>query len=155
MNLTSTKIFRFEHFSKIYGNLWMGGTPAACLPNDAQFKQFHFIVSCYPWEDYQLHEHQVQTRAFLYDRNELPEQDLISALADYVNVVRKLGPTLVHCQQGWNRSGIIVALALVRSGMWPRDAIALMRENRSDEVLSNPVFERWILSQAPAEKALA
>lgn len=67
-------------------------------------------------------------------------------MADYVNLCRATGPTLVHCQQGWNRSGLIVALALIRAGMEPAAAIALIREKRQPECLSNQVFHDWLLT---------
>lgn len=141
------RLLAYSHFSQIDGNLWMGGTPAAAHSAAAEFKAFRFIVCLYPWEPYPLHDHQVYTEAKMYDHAALPDAALVTALADYVNAVRQIGPVLVHCQQGWNRSGLITALALIRDGMEPKAAIALMREKRSAEVLCNAVFEAWLLRQ--------
>lgn len=150
MNELNGCLLPYSHFSKIAVNLWMGGTPAALAQRTAEFKDFRFIVCLYPWESYELEDHHVYTQVQMYDSAKLPEVDLVTALADYVNAVRKIGPVLVHCQQGWNRSGLVTALALIRSGMEPKQAIALMREKRSAEVLCNPVFEAWLLTQGAA-----
>jgi protein-tyrosine phosphatase len=51
---------------------------------------------------------------------------------------------LVHCQAGLNRSGVVVAYALMLNGMSAAEAIARIRERRSPAVLCNPQFERWL-----------
>jgi protein-tyrosine phosphatase len=51
---------------------------------------------------------------------------------------------LVRCQAGINRSGLIMALVLIREGLSAEDAIELMREKRARSVLRNEVFERWL-----------
>jgi protein-tyrosine phosphatase len=103
-------------------------------------------VSLYPWESYRLGE-EVEGALIvrLFDRGEIPDRDLLVGIATWVNVVRKLGPTLVHCQAGLNRSGLVAALALVLSGVKPADAIALLREKRCAAVLCNAAFESWLL----------
>jgi protein-tyrosine phosphatase len=50
----------------------------------------------------------------------------------------------VHCQAGLNRSSLVIARALILSGMPSVAAIALIREKRSPACLSNPSFERWL-----------
>jgi protein-tyrosine phosphatase len=62
----------------------------------------------------------------------------------WVNACRAAGPTLVHCQAGLNRSSLVIARALILSGMPSVAAIALIREKRSPACLSNPSFERWL-----------
>jgi len=57
---------------------------------------------------------------------------------------------LVHCAQGWNRSGLIVAGTLVRLGMSPSDAVAHVRRDRGGGVLSNRSYLRWLLNQTTA-----
>jgi protein-tyrosine phosphatase len=56
------------------------------------------------------------------------------------------GPTLVHCHMGLNRSGVVIARALMLLGMDARSAIALERSRRSPACLNNPAFERWLLA---------
>lgn len=54
---------------------------------------------------------------------------------------------LVHnCQAGFNRSGLVVATALIRSGMTATDAIQLIRQKRSPAALCNQSFENHLLS---------
>jgi protein-tyrosine phosphatase len=52
---------------------------------------------------------------------------------------------LIRCQAGWNRSGLITALVLIREGYSARDAIDMQRKRRSEWVLCNEHFERWLL----------
>jgi protein-tyrosine phosphatase len=56
------------------------------------------------------------------------------------------GATAHNCQAGLNRSGLVAALALIRSGMTPAEAITLLRSKRSPAVLCNPTFERFLRS---------
>lgn len=51
---------------------------------------------------------------------------------------------LVRCQAGINRSGLVMALMLIREGYSAEDAINLMRTKRGEAVLANKHFERWL-----------
>jgi protein-tyrosine phosphatase len=55
---------------------------------------------------------------------------------------------LVRCQAGWNRSGLIMALILIKDGLKPDQAIDLIRNRRSSRALCNRSFENWILTEA-------
>lgn len=59
---------------------------------------------------------------------------------------------LVTCTMGLNRSGLIVALTLVRFGYRPSVVIDTLRERRSRLVLSNSGYERYVRSQQAGEK---
>lgn len=132
--------FRVPLFSEIDGNLWSGGCPVGEAP-----EEFRFIVSLYPWEPYRIHDHQVFLQAKLYDQGEVPATPVLEALADYINAARAIDKTLVHCQAGLNRSGLLTGLALIRAGAAPADAIKLLRAKRCDQVLCNRAFEGWLL----------
>jgi protein-tyrosine phosphatase len=59
---------------------------------------------------------------------------------------------LVHCTQGFNRAGVVVARALMEMGMSAQDAIGLVRSRRGlDEegfgALGNEDFVRWLGEQ--------
>jgi protein-tyrosine phosphatase len=138
------KKFTVALFSHIIGNLYTGGCPVQEAPKD-----FKFIVSLYPWEPYEIHDHQMLTSIKLYDHGEIPDETTVRILAKHVNECVKIGPTLVHCQAGLNRSALVAAVALIETGMKPTDAIALLREKRCDAVLCNEHFERWLLAQKP------
>jgi protein-tyrosine phosphatase len=133
------KNFRVSLYSHIVGNLWTGGCPNPEAP-----QEFQFIVCLYPWEPYGIHDHQVMTTAKLFDAPGIPCERLLYMLAAHVNECMKIGKTLVHCQAGLNRSGLIAGLALITQGMKPDEAIALLREKRCDAVLCNRVFENWL-----------
>jgi protein-tyrosine phosphatase len=136
-------------FSQIDGNLWMGGCPVVALP-----MEFQFVLNLYPWGEYETRAHQVSTSAWLFDQAELPDERLLHALAAHVNECRAVGPTLVHCQAGLNRSGLVTALALMKAGRSSKDAIELLREKRCDAVLCNTAFRMWLCKQdAPAPGA--
>ena len=52
---------------------------------------------------------------------------------------------LIRCQAGLNRSGIVMALVLIRDGYSPEEAITVMREKRSEAVLCNRHFVDYLL----------
>jgi protein-tyrosine phosphatase len=53
---------------------------------------------------------------------------------------------LIRCQAGLNRSGLVMALVLIREGYTPAEAIHLIRSQRGQAALCNSTFERWLLS---------
>jgi protein tyrosine phosphatase len=126
--------------SHIMGNLWMGG----CIDDTILPKEFDYVLSLYPWEKYLLHETTIRAEIALYDRAELPDLPSLFSAAGYVLGAIQKGPTLVHCQAGLNRSGLVVALAMILSGTDPETAIAVLREKRHEDVLCNSVFADWI-----------
>lgn len=64
-----------------------------------------------------------------------------------VQVVQAGGKILVRCNMGLNRSGLVVALAMLRLGHTPTGAILFIRRERGPDALSNPHFRGYI-SQA-------
>ena len=85
----------------------------------------------------------------MYDAGEVPDVTQLHELADTVNAaLDKGGKVLVHCQAGLNRSNLVTALALIKRGRTPADAVALLRERRSPVVLCNAAFESWLLAEA-------
>jgi Dual specificity phosphatase, catalytic domain len=134
--------FGIPLFSHIEGNLWMGGCPVRSAP-----EEFKYIVSLYPWEPYTLAEFQIRTEARLQDVLTIPDEEQLYSLARCVNAYKRQGVTLVHCQAGLNRSGVISALALIEEGMNAVDAISLLRTKRSPAVLCNQTFEKWLLTR--------
>lgn len=51
---------------------------------------------------------------------------------------------LIRCQSGYNRSGLLMTLVLMRLGYTAEEAILTTRERRGPDVLINPVFERYV-----------
>jgi protein-tyrosine phosphatase len=53
---------------------------------------------------------------------------------------------LVRCQAGLNRSGLVMALILIKDGFTPYQAIDLIRQRRTDIALFNENFVNWLLT---------
>lgn len=51
---------------------------------------------------------------------------------------------LVRCQAGYNRSGLLMSLILMRLGYTADGAIELVRKHRGKDVLVNKSFERYV-----------
>lgn len=133
--------FSVPLFTQVAENLWMGGCPK---PEGAP--QFNTIICLYPWENYNVYPGQVHTRVYMLDSHDAPDGRLLGQLADMVVHGMSVGPTLVHCQAGLNRSGLVTACALLMLGHKPAGAIALLREKRCDAVLCNKAFEAYLMS---------
>ncbi|MFD4655471.1 protein phosphatase [Kitasatospora sp. NPDC058444] len=58
--------------------------------------------------------------------------------------VRRGRRTLVRCHSGYNRSGLMVAQALVGLGFESGEAVRLVRERRSPWALNSPVFVDYL-----------
>lgn len=132
--------FEVPYVSRISGNLFQGGCSMGLdLP-----KEIVHVISLYPWESYRPSP---SVRSMLVvTMLDDPSQDLskVDDIARWVNACASDAPTLVHCQAGLNRSGLVAARALMFQGMSSHDAIALLRATRSRAVLCNPAFEQWL-----------
>ena len=141
-----------ELYSEILPGLWQGGTHdfdtldfPKHYPIWNQEKLFDSVATLYAlahpvgWG--------ISERRFGFPDSALDEKNLpeIHTLADWVYDEWKSGKkVLVRCQQGWNRSGIIMALALIKDGYKPKDAIDLIRARRSPHALCNKDFVRYL-----------
>lgn len=133
--------FDAPFISMIDDTLFVGGCQAGLvLPNHIQH-----LVSLYPWEAYTV-EHRLRSSltVTMYDSFD-QDTSQVDAIAAWVNVCRKDGDTLVHCQAGLNRSNLIAATALIQDGFEPAEAIKILRAKRSPAVLCNQAFEAHLL----------
>lgn len=136
--------FEAPFISQIDEHLFVGGcTNGLQLPYEIKH-----LVSLYPWEQYTGHDDMRSVLSVVAYDAAVPDPARLEALACWVNSCRLDAPTLVHCQAGLNRSNLVAALALIRGGSTPTDAIALLRDKRSPAVLCNPAFEQWLLEAA-------
>jgi hypothetical protein len=72
------------------------------------------------------------------------------------SLVRSHCRVLVHCTEGLNRSGVVVARTLVDLGWSAGDGIDLVRKQRGltedgFPALSNPHFVDWLLAEEPGD----
>ena len=139
-------------YSEILPGLWQGGTHdfdtlefPKQYPIWNQEKLFDSVATLYAvahpvgWG--------ISERRFGFPDSALDESNLpdIHAMADWVYNEWKSGKkVLVRCQMGWNRSGIISALALMKAGYTAKDAIDLIRARRSPHALCNEDFVRYL-----------
>lgn len=98
---------------------------AYARPVDWFVKEFRFGIYDSDMKDFQTDE--------LHDI-------VVAAHRDWKNGKR----VLVRCQAGINRSGLVMALMLIREGYSAEDAIELMRGKRGRAVLANKHFEAWL-----------
>jgi protein-tyrosine phosphatase len=129
----------------IEGQLWQGGcTTGLVLP-----KFIRHVVSLYPWEAYVLQHDLVSMLAVPWLDGDLPNLQLLRAVAHWVAACMEDGPVLVHCQAGLNRSSLVAAAALIAAkGMEGSEAVYLLRGKRSEACLCNMDFYEWVVSPA-------
>ena len=140
-------------YSEILPNLWQGGTDdddlvqkgSGRLPIHGDYKEFDVVVSL---SAYSLPMGWM-VKEYRFGFTDGPTSDEIYSelekIADYAYLDWKAGKKcLVRCQAGMNRSGLVVALLLMRDGMSADDAITLIRKKRSEWALSNEYFTRYL-----------
>ena len=140
-------------YSEILPNLWQGGTDdddlvhkgSGRLPTYSDFKEFDVVVSL---SAYSLPMGWM-VKEYRFGFPDGPTSDEIYAelekIADYAYLDWKAGKKcLVRCQAGINRSGLVVALILMRDGMSAEDAITLIRKRRSQYALENVHFVEYL-----------
>lgn len=133
--------------SHIEGSLYVGG----CIGGVRLDDDFDLVVSLYPWEQYALGADTKRFEFRMYDVGLVPNEEQLEDAADLVVEAIAAGrKVLVHCQAGLNRSNLVTALALIKLGRTPSEAIALLREKRSPVVLCNVAFESWLLARESA-----
>jgi hypothetical protein len=142
-----------ELWSEVLPNLWQGGTDAfdevGRGNNNRRITNLDFdsvYTMCSlsnPVMNGVLEVRKAVRDGNMSDFN--PERDLydlvVMAHRDWLNGKR----VLIRCQAGWNRSGILMALVLIREGYTASEAIDLIREKRSRHALSNSHFVVWLL----------
>lgn len=127
--------------SHVEGNLWQGGCKQGIkLPDD-----FDFVVSLYPWEQYRLGPDTQRWEYRMYDALDQTFEQ-VDEIANQVVALCAKGKTLVHCQAGLNRSGLLAARALMLMGYTADEAMEKLRESRSPLVLCNEAFEEHLRS---------
>lgn len=147
-------------WSEVLPGLWQGGTAHQdeMLANQAKpgekitADDFDTVITMYGYAqpvDWQVKEF----RFAVYD-SDMRDFDA-SELFDLVRVAHtdwvKSKKVLIRCQAGWNRSGLITTLVLIRHGYDAQEAIDLIRRTRSPHALCNNHFVRFLLRQNPED----
>jgi protein-tyrosine phosphatase len=130
---------------EITENLWLGG----CFGSPVLPENIEHVVSLHT-NDVFIINHSLSShhKHELIDTEYLPvDLNVVARLAQHVNECRKTGVTLVHCQAGLNRSGLVAAAALMLDGVTADNAIKLLRFKRNGAVLFNQVFDKFLRTE--------
>lgn len=140
--------FHVPLITEILPRLYMGGCKnGARLPNG-----FTFVLSLYTGERYSLPADCTRAEVRMRDSDTVPDSEQLAGLASRVLTAWEAGgQVLVHCQAGLNRSGLVMALVLMRHGLPAAEAIGLLRKRRHPVVLCNQHFEAWLLALQPVD----
>lgn len=134
-------------WSEIVPGLYQGGV----INQMSTTEGFDVVVSLIPYDldDWlQCHDGGERIDIPMFDSPDLANadelRDIASIIADCVGQGQRV---LVRCEAGLNRSGLVVALALMAMGMDARSSIDLIREKRSKWALCNRAFHDWLVGQ--------
>ena len=141
-------------YSEILTNLFMGGTDdedvihiPARIYSRREDLPFDSIVTMYAWArpaDWNVQE-------FRYGVPDASIKDIdLNRLRQAVEFGydrwKQGDRLLVRCQAGLNRSGLVMALILIKDGFTPYQAIDLIRQRRTGIALFNENFANWLLT---------
>jgi predicted protein tyrosine phosphatase len=162
--------FEVPLFSQITDKLWTGCSPSE-FPDELEAfgyeplmryspgiskchwlhdTEFQAIVNLYPWGQYVRPDNVLEEDYLEVEMSDSADTDdllvRVAALSAWIvmTVDEEGKKTLVHCQAGLNRSALVAAAYLIRTGMSVDEAIQLLRDKRSPVVLCNSYFEKWL-----------
>ena len=145
-----------ELHSEILPGLWQGGThdedviTAGYALRRITNHEFETVVTLYARAN--AASWNVKEIRYGFDDGDMSDFDVEADLAFAVREAHadwKAGKrVLIRCQAGLNRSGLVMALVLIRDGYSPTAAIEQIRAKRGPDALCNWVFENWLDSKA-------
>ena len=141
-------------YSEILTNLFMGGTDdedvihiPARIYSRREDLPFDSMVTMYAWA--RPADWNVQEFRYGVPDASIKEIDLnrLRQAVEFGYDRWKQGDRLlVRCQAGLNRSGLVMALILIKDGFTPYQAIDLIRQRRTGIALFNENFANWLLT---------
>ena len=141
-----------ELWSEVLPGLWQGGTDDYDVlhygrgANGVGKEDFDLVVTMYASAnpvDWFVRE--IRYGFYDHDMNDFNVEDLHDIVAMTHTQWKSGKRTLIRCQAGLNRSGLVMALVLIREGYTAAEAIHLIRSQRGQAALCNSTFERWLL----------
>ena len=145
-----------ELFSEIAPKLYQGGTDdldVIHLPVTNNRKRtdmpFDSIVTMYAWArpaDWQVQEFRYGVPDASMDLIDLKR--LRDAVEFGYSRWQSGDRVLIRCQAGLNRSGLVMALILIKAGATPEEAINQIRAHRGPDALFNQNFADWLLEES-------
>lgn len=143
-------------WSEVLPNLWQGGTAGndeivygTPDPNARITKSdFDTVITMYSYaQPADWHVRELRYGIYDSDMNDFDFEELFELVRSAHMDWQKGKKVLIRCQAGWNRSGLITALVLIRNGVSARKAVDLIRETRSPHALCNKTFVQFLLTQ--------
>lgn len=133
------------YISRVDTNLYVGGVnPTMQLPPWIQY-----VVSLHPVEYRAAHELDGFAHIKAAD-HEGQDPEVFVTASIIAREFWGLGPTLIHCAVGLNRSPVTAALAMMEEyGQSSHTVIQILRDKRSPAVLFNRKFEAFVHSKSP------
>jgi protein-tyrosine phosphatase len=143
-------------WNEIRPGLWMGGHVRAGEEPVVVGREFDLVLSLYQREGHGpppgVEHHFAEMPDGPLSEAQIGEVERFALLA--AQAVRAGRSTLVRCHAGLNRSGLVVAQALVELGLGVPEAIALVRQRRSPWALHNELFVQYLESGLPTARLL-
>ena len=144
-------------YSEIAPNLFMGGTDDADVIHYAASNRrrtdmpFDAIVTMYAWAqpaDWQVQEFRYGVPDATISHIDLGR--LKQAVEFGYNCWLAGDRVLIRCQAGLNRSGLVIALILMNTGLDAETAILEIRKNRAEIALFNEGYVEWLKAEGSA-----
>lgn len=134
-----------EPWHEIVPGLWMGGNR-----DEPRYDKFHAVLSLDWGGSADITDENIDRMDWYFqDGPVIPsEHELELAVAWVWRHWLSDMSTLVRCQAGLNRSGLVIACVLSDSGREPQEVIDLIREKRSPNALFNPAFTKYLLERS-------
>jgi hypothetical protein len=130
-----------EPWHEIVPGLWMGGNR-----DEPRYDKFHAVLSLDWGGSADITDKDIERHDWYFQDGPMPGEYELDKAVQWAWRQWILGkPTLVRCQAGLNRSGLVIARILIDNGMPPQEAIDLIREQRSPNALFNPAFTKYLL----------
>lgn len=128
-------------FSQIAENIWQAGCPQNGIPLPGRFAHVVNLAGVLSY-----HETHVLKTSTVVDMADSSDQsmDIVDPLARLVADLSATSAVLVNCQAGLNRSGVVVARALMHRGLAAAEAIETVRARRHPKALYNQHFTDWL-----------
>lgn len=142
-----------ELWSEILPGLWQGGTDDEDVVHYGSRKpgvsaeDFDFVATMYASAnpvDWFVRE--MRFGFYDHDMKDFNTDDLYDLVAISHREWKSGKRVLIRCQAGLNRSGLVMALVLIRDGYTAAEAIHLIRSQRGQAALCNRTFEKWLLT---------
>lgn len=144
-------------WSEIVEGLWQGGTDDLDVrqygnagPVEITELDFETVITLYQYAN--PVDWHVREMRYAYGDGPIDQVDM-DAVFDVVKFAHerwmKGDRVLIRCQAGWNRSGLITALVMIRAGFDAEEAIRTIRRKRSPHALCNAQFETFLRTTDP------